>query len=730
MALFAITSNLGRVAAARPVFVALLAGAIVAPGVAQSGGPVQGRLLHALTGEPVSGATVRLEELDRQATSAEDGAFRFDGVPPGLYHLAVRADGFSPLRMEITTTAAGLNQDVLVNPELHFTEVLSVSPDARNQFDAYQPTAVLAGQDLSIEVTGAIGSALSGQTGVAERSFGPGPSRPVIRGLDGDRVLVLEDGQRTGDLSSQSGDHGVNVNPAAATRLEVVRGPATLLYGANAIGGLVNVISETIPTRPTSGVTGSATFDLGSANAEAGGAADVLWGDGRWALRAGGSGRRSGDVDTPEGVIENSQSRAGFFNAAGAWTAADAYVGGSYAWDDVKYGIPIVEGGEIQLTPRRHIVNVRGERRNMAGVFESLRGSFGYRRYRHDELEGDEIGTQFKNDTLEAELRLAHRPAGRMKGSVGIWTMGRAFEAVGEEALAPPVDQTGFAAFVYEEATWPHVTLQFGGRVEHASFSPSEGLRPRGFTNGSGSIGLLVRPTDETTIAVSLARAARNPALEELYFFGPHLGNFAFEIGNEDLESENALGFDAAFRWRYMRTSGEVAFFRNDISDYIFRLPTGEIEEDLPVVEFVGADSVLQGVESHFDVTLTSQLTAEAGFDYVRGELKDSGDSLPRMPPFRFRGGLRYQRNALQIGGQATVAADQDRVFGEETPTEGYELLKLYAAYSFTGGGAVNTITARLDNAANELYRNHLSYIKDFTPEMGRSFKLVYIVRF
>jgi iron complex outermembrane recepter protein len=239
-----------------------------------------------------------------------------------------------------------------------------------------------------------------------------------------------------------------------------------------------------------------------------------------------------------------------------------------------------------------------------------------------------------------------------------------------------------------------------------------------------------VRPNEATTVAFSFARAARFPALEELYFNGPHPGNFAFEVGNPDLEAEHALGFDISLRWRHPRASGEVTYFRNDIRDYIFRNPTGEIEDEFPVIEFVGADGLLQGVESHVDLGLTSSLFAELGLDYVRGELKDSGDPLPRMPPLRFSGGLRYQRDTMQFGGELVSTAKQDRVFGIESPTDGYNLLRFFASYSFPTGMGVNTITARLENTTNELYRNHLNFLKELAPEMGRNFRVVYGVRF
>lgn len=732
---------------------------------AQTGASLSGRLLNSLSGEPIPDATVQIDELRRTATSDATGTFTFANVPAGAYHLSVHTQGYSTRRTEVTVAAAAVSGlDVAVDPELHFEEMTTVTGESRSQFEVYQPTAVLAGQDLTQQLEMSLGATLENQPGVSSRSFGPAPARPVVRGLDGDRVQILQDGQRMGDLSSQSGDHGVSFNPAAAQRIEVVRGPATLLYGANAIGGLVNVITEDIPTRPITGVNGNMTFDVGTAAKEGAAAADIRAGNGRLAFRAGGGGRRSGDVETPEGAVGNSQSRNGFGNLGLAWTGDRGYFGGSYGYDDTRYGIPVVEGGILQLTPRRHSFSVRGGGQGLDGVFDSFRATLGVRRYEHDELEGDEVGTAFTNNTAEIEMMGSHRQAGRLKGSLGGWFLNRAFDATGAEALSPAVDQTGVAAFLFEEIAWSHVTLQFGGRVDRNSYAPADGM-DRDFTDASGSVGLLIRPAaadDRFTIAASLAHAVRPPALEELYFFGVHHGNFALEIGNPDLESEKALGLDLSARWRGSRASGEITYFRNDISNFIFRHlldeeefeareedfverfggrePAGHEEhgsggetapeEELAIVEFLGRDALLQGVEAHADLALTERFFVEAGADYIRGAVKDSDDPLPRMPPFRLRGGLRYQYNAFQAGGEVIGVSKQDRVSGLEEPTDGYTLLKLFTSYSFQTGAATNTITARLDNAANELYRNHLSLIKELVPEMGRNFKVLYNVRF
>jgi iron complex outermembrane recepter protein len=218
------------------------------------------------------------------------------------------------------------------------------------------------------------------------------------------------------------------------------------------------------------------------------------------------------------------------------------------------------------------------------------------------------------------------------------------------------------------------------------------------------------------------------------------------------LRPEHALGFDASVRWRGARASGEFTYFRNAIQDFIFRSPMTATEfaaslpifaarfpgrsieppadEEFPLVNYIGADSVLQGIEAHGDVGITPQLFAEFGFDYVRGMLTDSVDPLPRIPPFRSQFGLRYQRNAVQVGGNAIMAAKQSRLFGDETETDGYTMIRLFAAYSLQMGRTVHTITGRMDNVTDELYRNHLSLIKDLAPEMGRNFKLLYNVKF
>jgi iron complex outermembrane receptor protein len=707
--------------------------ALVPPAYGQTGTTLSGKITHTESNQPLSGALVVIDELRREVRAGDDGSYRFENVPPGQYHVGVRAEGYSTRRTEVAvgTTPAELN--ISIDFDLHFAEVLSVSPTARPQFESYQPTTVLDGQELTKNLEATIGATLSESPGIAMREFGAASARPVIRGLDGDRISVLEDGQRMGDLSSQSGDHSVPTNPAAARKIEVVRGPATLLYGANAIGGLVNVITDSIPSERAQGASGNFTFNFGSNGGAAGGAGDIHVGNGKFALHFGGAGNRSGNYDTPEGEVDNSQARTAMGQVGGSWTGEKSYVGASYGYDDSDYGIPVVEDGLVHLTPRRHAFSARAGGQNLGGWLQSYRATLGVRRYEHSEIEGDEIGTTFHNDTLEGEVLLSHKRFGRLVGSFGGWFMNRAFEAIGAEALSPPVDQQALAAFVYEEVEARHATLQFGGRLDRATFEPAGNLRKRDFNEWSASVGLLLKPqagNDNVVVALNLARASRYPSLEELYYFGPHPGNLSFEIGNVDLAAEHALGFDVSVRARGSRFEGEVSYFRNDISNYIFRQPTGDIQDDFPVVRNIEADSVLTGIEAHGDVKLTNELTFELTYDWVRGELKAAGDPLPRIPPYRIIPGLTYQKNALQFGGSVQLVSAQTRVFGLEPPTDGYVTGKLFASYSFQRGGLLHTVTARLDNATDKLYRNHLNYLKELLPEIGRSFKVVYAIGF
>ena len=689
-------------------------------------------------GNALPGVTVTLVPSNRQATSGGDGVARFDNVAPGAYDVAVKLSGFAPARTDVTVVEGNpVSVPVTLSTQAHFSESITVSPNARDTFESYQPASVLGGEDLQQRLGNTLGATLASEPGVNVRTFGSGNARPVVRGLDNDRVLILENGARTGDLSSQSADHGVTLDPATATQIEVVRGPATLLYGSSAIGGVVNLVSDEIVTRPHTGVHGAFTVQGATADQNAGIAGNMSGGNGGFAYRVNGSVQRTDDYDTPEGKVPNSQSNSKSGGGSVSATGQNGFLGVSYQYVDTRYGVPFVEEGGTTLHPRRQRVDLRGEKRNMDGFLSGIKFQAGFRDYKHDEIEASgDIATSFKNRVTEGNLYLNHRAYGPLTGTFGVRAEHRDYSATGEEALAPPTTANNIAGFVYEELAWRHVSIQFGGRVDHSSFNPdgAAAQRPdlpdRAFTNVSASVGALAYLRDDLTLALNLARAARNPSLEELYNFGAHVGNFAFEVGDPTLATEVANGADLSLRYRGNRLAGQATAFINVIGRFIFPFQTGEVEEDLPVVNFRSADSTFRGFEAHLDAGLTRGVWLVLGGDAVRGQLRDGGGPLPRIPPYRLWAGLRLEHKGFHLEGEVKNVGKQTRVYGAETPTDGYTVVNAHGSYQITSGRVVHTVTLRADNVGDELYRNHLSYIKDLAPEMGRTFKLVYGVRF
>lgn len=690
-------------------------------------------------GRPLAGASVRLVPSNRALVTGDDGVARIENVAPGAYDVAVRLSGFTPSRTDVIVADLGhVSVPVRLYAAIHLSDSVTVSPDARDVFESYQPASVLGGEDLQQRLGNTLGSTLASEPGVNVRSLGSGSARPVVRGLDNDRVLILENGARTGDVSSQSADHGVTLDPATATQIEVVRGPATLLYGSSAIGGVVNLVSDEIATRPLQGVHGTFIGQGATADENAGIAGNVSGGNGRVAYRVNGSAQRTGDYETPEGDVPNSQSSSKSGGGSLALTGDHGFVGASYQYVDTRYGVPFVEEGETTLHPRRHRADFRLERRDLGSFVDGVKLQAGFRDYTHDEIEGTgEIATTFKNKVTEGNLYLRQKPIGRLTGTFGLRAEYRDYSALGEEALAPPTIQKTLSGFLYEELSYRHVSFQLGGRLDHTSLDPDGAAveRPelprREFTNFSASLGVLGHLRDDLTLALNLARAVRNPSLDELYNYGAHAGNFAFEIGDPNLPTEVAYGADLSLRLRRPRFAGDVTVFLNSVDRYIFPFQTGEVDEEgFTVVQFQSADSRFRGFEAHVDAGLTRDLWLVLGADAVRGELRADDSPLPRIPPRRLWVGLRFEHGPFHLEGEVRNVGEQTRVYGAETPTDGYTVVNLHCSYRLTTGRALHTFTLRADNVADELYRNHLSYIKDLAPEMGQSLKLVYGVQF
>lgn len=712
----------------------------LSPGVATGAdtGSIEGTVVFAGSQKRLSGIEITLLEAQKTVISGETGEFRIEGLSAGTYTLTARGTSFQTTSLKVIVsegTAALVAVNLPLSP-LAESVVVSASPYTQNSFETYQPTTTLDGKQLEQNLSGTLGETLRDQLGVNVRSFGPATSRPVIRGFDGDRVLVMQDGNRTGDLGSQSGDHGVPIDPASLERVEVVRGPAALLYGSNAIGGVVNSVTTDVGhNAPFKGTMGHARFEGGTVNSEGAVNGHIDHGTGNWIFHAGGGGRRTSDYRSPIGKIENSDSRTENAKFGFHFVNDRTSVGFNYGYDDLSYGIPFagaIEGEEdatIALDATRQSLQFTGHVKHVRGPFQEFRFSAGYTDYQHRELEDNVVTTVFDNRLLEYRALLDQRRTGRLSGTLGLWGLHRDYATTGAEALAPATIQNSIAVFAYEELSWEPVKFQFGGRIDHTRYRPNE-RRARNFTGFSGSLGLLVNLRKDTVLATNYALAYRSPALEELYNFGPHIGTVSFEIGNDSLERELGNGIDVALRHRADRVQAEFNFFYTHIRDFIFGSPTGESMDGLPVFEFTQGDSRFLGFETGVDLALREWLWLNLGCDYVSAKLTDSGQHLPRIPPLRGRAGLEFRHGGFSFMPQFIMASDQDRTFGAETRTAGYTVLNIRAAYSWDDGRLRHTLTAGLLNAGDRLYRNHLSYIKELAPEYGRSFKVTYTINF
>lgn len=696
-------------------------------------------------GSAVHDATVVLMPLRRSVQTNRDGVFEFRDLPPGHYELLAHLHAFTDERKSVDLAAG---QTAEANIPLNFAPVrqeitVTASGQEGTVLEAFSSVTSLDGHQLGTRSSApSLGEMLEHEPGVAKRSYGPGSSRPVIRGFDGDRVLVLQDGTRTGTLSSQSGDHGEPVDGAQIERVEVVRGPGTLLYGSNAVGGVVNVISRhhELEQHPHPGVRGHLSGLGGTNNALGGGGGGFEAGAGNWLLWAMGSGQRTGDYKTPLGTVANSFSNILQTSAGAGHYAKNNFFTLSYGVQDGRYGVPPADfggdssssedHGDVSLDWRRQNVRFHGGFRELKGFIESFRATVNYSDWRHSELEDDAVGTRFSNKQWTWQGLFQQAKRGHFSGSFGAWAMRRDFNTVGAEALAPPVTQNALAGFAVEEIGFERFRVQFGGRLERNAYTPAGGLRDRSFTGASGSVGLWVKTWEGGAAVANYTSSYRAPALEELYNHGPHLGNLAFEIGNSDLRRERAHGFELSLRQNTGRIRAELNGYLNRISDFVYLAPTGTITEGLIEANYNQANARYLGVEARVDYRLVDSLWLNTGFDYVDAQLSLSRLPLPRIPPARGRIALDFQHKGFNFRPELILTNRQWQIFPTETPTAGYALVNLMGGYTIAGAHFTHMFGVNVFNANDQLYRNHLSFIKEFAPEIGRGVRFTYTLNF
>ncbi|HSM50095.1 MAG TPA: TonB-dependent receptor, partial [Thermoanaerobaculia bacterium] len=659
----------------RAVALLLLFSLSALPALAAEEGSVAGRVL-ARDGQPAADAQVRLAGTPRLTRTSADGTFRLAGVPPGSYFLEVASPRAGSTVVAVEVVAGEESAlEVQLDPAIHAEAiVVSASPEARSLGDLAQPVSVVSGDELLVVLQPTLGETLSGQVGVASTSYGAGSSRPVIRGLAGDRIRVLASGIGTGDVSTTSPDHAVAVDAMGAERIEIVRGPATLLYGSSAIGGVVNVIHPAIPEYlPERPLTGAVQLHGASAAEEKSGAVELGGSFGKIAWHADYGRREAGDYEIPglpesgeeehedgehedepfSGRLENSGVESERGSVGFSWVGERGFVGLSVGRYETLYGIPghshahghgHEEHGEEEHGEEEHDdgeesvtsdleqtrIDLKGEWQLASGPFRGVKARLGVADYEHVELEGDEVGTRFRNDSWEGRLELPHRALGPFTGAIGMQAGRREFSAVGEESFTPPSVTDSWGLFAFEEAVTGPVRWQLGLRYERQEArAEAPGAPERSLDGLSASLGWVWSPAEAWSLGLALARSSKLPNAEELFSNGPHAATRSYEIGDPDLEVETSLGLDLSLRRRTGRLTGEVHFFWNRFADFIYERATGEEIDELPVYRYTQADAEFWGgeLEAHLQLYHVEphHLELELLADWVRAELRETG---------------------------------------------------------------------------------------------------------
>lgn len=739
-------------------------------------GGIQGVIIDQ-TKQPVRDAKVSLLELRRNTKADIQGSFEFTEIPEGTYSLLVSSQIFGTKLFSVQVFPNQLQKVVLeVDLTVHEDMVVSAAPIHKSVSDVVTAVGVLNKENLIEKLESSLGETLASEPGVSSTYFGPTASRPVIRGLGGDRVRVLEGGMSSGDASSVSADHAVAIDPMTAERIEILRGPASLRYGASAVGGAINIIDNRIPEYLPTAVTGALELHSATVNDELRGGITLSGAKKRLAWHLAYSAKESNDFKIPgpaqledeteedetaddheegEHVLENSSQEIDKGSIGLSFISDRGFVGVSYSNFETRYGIPVSHHEEhaeleeeeeeppvtIDMVQKR--VDLRGEYRLGSALFEILNMRVGQSRYQHQELEGEELGTHFRNELLEIRGEALHQKLGVLdSGSLGIQYSERDFEAVGEEAFVPPNQSEMLGLFFYEEVERAQWNIVFGVRYEHqatsAQIPPSEGMPTEqniDITHGgfSSSLGFVAGKQSLFGFGVNLTRTERAPTPEELFSNGPHLATASFEKGDLNLDKEISLGFDLNLHKNKGLVTGEISLFANRFDRFIFQENSGEQLDGLDLYRFTQQDAEFIGGEVHADITLIHEephhLHLDLSYDTVRAQLDD--DSwLPRVTPNRFSASLEYKRPQFHINLEAQWVADANRVSDPETSTQGYTLFNTGLGYHFFTGTVVHQLLLRASNLGNEEARSHNSFLKESTLLPGRNLAFTWRLSF
>jgi len=682
------------------------------------------------------------------------------------------------------TPAAQRVEDDLHNSDDQPVGNIIVSASGLRELDVLAGTSVVDIAQIQRDaVTGQIGDLLTKIPGVSATSFAPGSSRPVLRGQQGERVRVLVDGVGTADVSNTSVDHATTIEPITVERIEVLRGPAVLLYGSQAIGGAVNVIDKRIPTRMPdeafhldafAGVdsatdlrAGAASLDVGltnnlvfhvdgsyrkTGNAEIGGLQlarplrDELIEEAN-EKRLKGEREEAADLledASQSGFIPNSDVESWTLNAGLGLVLGESTFGAAIGWYDTNYGVikrPGLKhehGGEGEEEEEKGEENVRIDLKQFRadfkgdvylgeGAFERLKMRVGYSDYTHTEFEGPgEVGTVFDSKSIEGRLELVQNTGGALRGATGVQYMHRDFFAVGEEAYVPPNLTDQVAVFTLQEFGTGPVQIEAAARGEFTKVKAQTLGIERDFDTFSGALGVVYEGIEGVRIGINGSRVARAPSAEELFSDGPHIATQAFEVGDANLRTERAWGLEAYARGKIGAGTFNLTAYRQWFDNYIFLEETGEEEDDLPVFQYLQQDADFWGVEAELSYPLVDtgsfRLLSDLRASYVEAELAD-GTAVPRIPPLSLLGALEAQTDAFDVRGEVQWFAEQDRVTTFETPTDSFALVNAMVAWRPLKDNRNVTVQVAADNIFDVNGRRHASFTKDFVPLIGRNFR-------
>ena len=615
--------------------------------------------------------------------------------------------------------------------------------------DYASPVGIVETQELQRSTGGSLAAALDWQPGVTSSSFSSGASRPILRGFDGPRVRILNSGIESLDASSTSPDHGTAIEPLLTDRVEILRGPSTLLYGSSAIGGAINVIGKEMPrkrvdpAKPYEGAIEARHSTVSEGDTYLG---YTTVGQDDWALTVTALKRNDNDYEIPSDAqeddasssdLENSFFESESYSIGGSWFFGDkSRIGFAYAHYDSLYGVPghhhhdddhadEEEEEAVSIDMDRDSYDMDLEVVEPLVGIEALRVRLGYTDYQHKELEGDATGTKFENEGWELRTEAAHSPWSTIdEGVIGIQVSDTDFSAKGEEAFTPPATTQTQALFISEHVHGDRMRYEFGGRLERADISASGIKDDYDDTALSLAIAATWQINPEHSLSVVLQRSQRHPTSTELYADGPHIATSQYQLGSTDLKTETAYGVDLTYRYEHADWQSELSLFYTKFDDYIFDEYLGYETDELDTYQFVAVDAEFYGFEARVDRTLfesqESYLQLSLMSDYVRATNKSTGNDLPRTPPLRVGSRFSFKHGPWEGGIEARYAFKQTNVGPDETETDGYTQLNidLQRRIELRNNFAA-VLFLRAENLLDEEVRYHTSYLKDEAPLPG-----------